>query len=389
MKQLSIGNTGQDNHENEDFFSDMREGFLAANVAAEKCNLLVSMLHHQLKHVSYRTTDPSRSRVLSRDTGSTRLKPKKMLELLQALGVVYKQYVVGLEGRAPTYLKIKEYHSTRESWVQSRRNITVRLLTAILLLHQGLKQSTPDHLAVVDIFLPGFQMSVGSLHAELSLLEEKAESELLFGNFHNQPKSSNTSAGNLSVPQAIIQVGFRLLRYVTPIDLAALNTTEFHLWDEQIRTSGVIRIVLGTLHVIFERGKSLIQRECTYDWWEDTTCSFSGMNTKHVRGWNQKAHEVPKSSPPPPSWEILDCVVGYILSEGMKPKSLLFQHLIHNGLLALLNESSLFRELQRLLCQEMVHKAAAFMGYSAITGEVSPILSIWCKIIQIVQCALR
>jgi hypothetical protein len=389
MKQLLIGNKGHDN-QNESLFADMRESFLAVNVAVEKCNLLVSMLHHQLKHVTYRTTDPSRSRVLSRETGSTRLKPKKMAELLQALGVVYRQYVAGLEGRPPPFLKIKEYHSTRECWVQRKRNITVRLLTAILLLHQGLKQSTPDHLTGVDIYLPGFQMSVDSLRAELSLLESGAESELLFGNFHeNQSKLSSSPTGRLSTSQAIIQVCLRLLRYVTPLDVAALATSEFHLWEEHIRASGVVPLVLSVLQVIFERGKSLIQRECSYDWWEDTTCiSSSGMSSKPAHLWSQRSHEGPGGTSPP-SWEILDCVIEYILSEGMKSKSLLFQNLIRNGLLTLLSESSMFRELQRLVCLETVHRAAAFMGYSALTAEVSSILSIWCKIVQIMQCALR
>jgi hypothetical protein len=383
IKQLSLGNkTKETMHENEDLFSDMREGFLAANVAVEKCNLLVSMLHHQLKHVSYRTTDPSRARVLNRDTGSTRLKAKKMLELLQALAFVYRQYVLGLEGRPPALFKIKEYHSARESWLHCKRSITLRLLTAILLLHQGLKQSIPDNLTAIEIYLPGYRMCVEALKSELSLLGDSAE----FLSDHGHP----AAPGNLSTSQAIIQVSFRLLKYVTPIEVTSLNASQFHLWREHIDTSGVIQIVLGTMHFISEKAKSLIQPECNFTHWDDATCSFTRTNP--ARSEAEGIAHLSKESQGDVSqnaWDIMDSILDYILGEGMKSKSLVFDLLIRNGLLNFLNECSPFLEFQRILSLDSAHKAAALMGYHAQTSEASMISRLWCKVIQVFQCSAR
>lgn len=360
---------------------DTREGFLAANVAVEKCNLLVSMLHHQLKHVSYRTTDPSRARVLNRETGSTRLKAKKMLELLQALSFVYKQYVLGLGGPPPTFFKTKEYQFAKECWVHCQRSITLRLLTAILLLHQGLKQSISDNFTAIEICLHGYQMSVGALKSELSLLTDFAGNDFCIA----------SSPGNLFASQAIIQVSFRLLKYVTPIEVTSLSTSQFHIWKEYIDTSGMIEMVLGTIRFISEKAKSLVQSECNFTHWEETTCSSTPTNHRRPdpEGYPPQQPKEAQGGVSHDSWDIMDSIFDYILSEGMKSKSLVFDSLVRNGLLNFLNECSPFHEYQRILSLESTHKAAVLMGYHAQTCEPSMISRLWCKLIQIFQCSVR
>ena len=60
---------------------------------AEKCELLVSMLHHQLKQVGSRASEPGQSEVRARDIGSMRLTQDKMELLLQKLDGCYHDMI--------------------------------------------------------------------------------------------------------------------------------------------------------------------------------------------------------------------------------------------------------------------------------------------------------
>ena len=134
-------------------------GYCKARVMAEKSELLVSMLHHQLRDVAKRTAHPGRSQVDLRGIGITRLDTTKMTKLLRTLSECYLA-TAQESGLAPDLapglmLSIHSHHSryypetianaseTGASAVMRRlrRAIQLHLLTAMLVTLRGLAQA--------------------------------------------------------------------------------------------------------------------------------------------------------------------------------------------------------------------------------------------------------
>ena len=72
---------------------------------------------------------------------------------------------------------------------------------------------------------------------------------------------------------------------------------------------------------------------------------------------------------------------------------MLFASLLESELLDEICQAPVLLGLQRTLCRENTSlsggQTGAYMGYNAATGEPSALMGAWCKVVQIVQCALR
>ena len=114
-----------------------------ADVAVEKCDLLVSMLHYQLRDVTHRDADPSSSQIAPRE--KIRFDKKKMEGLLHSLEIAFQRLTEGLYIRPPSYTQIDEYAKSSAYWKQYKDKIMLRLLSAKLMLFQALCQSQQAH----------------------------------------------------------------------------------------------------------------------------------------------------------------------------------------------------------------------------------------------------
>eukprot|EP01036_Dinobryon_divergens_P028203 gene28203-37107_t len=142
-----------------------------------KCQLLLSMLHHQLKDVALKTSDPARSAVYNRDSETTRIRQTKLFAYLEILvfscGELNKNLTSLAENLSTPVRKahllllrrfypnlsaedanmMNYYFSTKSkdlntanndnswSWMDSLNVISVRLFTAMLLIVRTLHHS--------------------------------------------------------------------------------------------------------------------------------------------------------------------------------------------------------------------------------------------------------
>jgi hypothetical protein len=380
--------------------------YLGADVAAEKCSLLVSMLHHQLKQVRHRSSDPSQSRVTNRDIRSSRLTPKNMIELLRNIVSAYVMLTDGLSVRPPAFFKIQEYQATKEYWLQSKRNIMLRLLTAQLLLFQTLETSYLQDGPVPssnDVYMSTFRIVVQTLREEF----QEGNSDSLLGEFFEKsacgPRASSATdasaymRGRLSSSQAIMQVCFRLLKCITPRDLSSVRISDYEEWQGETDSSGIVHLLLSALHEMceHERGQANVAAEHTYVKLDEALRLNMGRkgtagdgSTSSRFGVNPLLVKQTKSV----SWWALQCVLDFILYEGTNPTGLLFSSLLSGGLLDVLGSSAVFREMKSVLCESSTlpqHAIAAYMGYNGITGSISSLATAWTKVVQIYQCAVR
>ena len=384
--------------------------YLGADVAAEKCSLLVSMLHHQLKQVKHRSADPSQSKMTNRDIRSSRLTPKNMVELLRHIGKAFVMLTEGLSVRPPAFFQIQEYQATKEYWMQAKRNIMLRLLTSQLLLFQALEISFLQDGPLSssnDVYMCTFRIAVQSIREEF----QEGESALLGEYYDNSTAPTGVSysaggkrdggymRGRLSSSQAIVQVCLRLLKCITPRDVSAIGVSDYEQWEEEMDSSGIAHLLLSALHEMCERGQSKVAAEHDYTKLDDALRSALGARGgahARSRGYGVSTPgRAPAGAPPPPrsvSWWALQCVLDFVLFEGTNTSSLLFASLLRGGLLHVLSESPVFREMKTVLCDTSTLPAAtvaALMGYKGPTGEVSALASAWSKVIQIFQCAIR
>eukprot|EP01038_Epipyxis_sp_PR26KG_P005282 gene5282-7343_t len=80
-------------HLNHHRFDHFIKSPLGCVVLVEKCELLVSMLHHQLKYITHRSSDPSKSNIMSREIGSSRMTQDKMEKRLEMLEQCYHDII--------------------------------------------------------------------------------------------------------------------------------------------------------------------------------------------------------------------------------------------------------------------------------------------------------
>lgn len=385
--------------------------YLGADVAAEKCSLLVSMLHHQLKQVNHRSTDPSQSRVTNRDIRSSRLTPKNMVDLLRNIGDAYVMLTEGLTVRPPAFFKIEEYQKTKEYWLQSKRNIMLRLLTAQLLLFQTLESAFLQDGPLPssnDVYMSTFRIVVQTLRDEF----QEGSSDSLLGEFFENKSTGKVSAGasvesahqqhsgaymrgRLSASQAIIQVCFRLLKCITPRDISSVRISDYEEWQSETRTSGIVHLLLSALYEMCEHTSGLANVASEHSYNKLDASLRLTVGRKGTEGLSLRfgaTPQVPKQYTKSVSWWALQCLLDFILYEGTNPTGLLFPALLSGGLLDVLSMSAVFREMKSVLCDSSTlppHAVAAYMGYNGQTGSVSALATAWTKVIQIYQCAVR
>jgi hypothetical protein len=106
---------------------------LLFQVIAEKVELLVSMIHHQLKDVTLRAADPGKSKVQFKNSSELRMDQNKMEKILTEMSEFYEKFVVSHT--------IKDDNISIEllrSIIIYKRTIKLRILTSILLLLRGI-----------------------------------------------------------------------------------------------------------------------------------------------------------------------------------------------------------------------------------------------------------
>ena len=147
-------------------------GVSTARVLLEKCEILTSMLHHQLNEVLLRTSDPCKSHVDLRHLGSSRLKPEKMKNLLVTLVKCYDVASVGLNDNILLQkynlnnndYRINTNNSNSDNIVNDeckniklllklKSSIQIELFTSFLLILRGIKQMDSSTIKLPNIYI--------------------------------------------------------------------------------------------------------------------------------------------------------------------------------------------------------------------------------------------
>ena len=235
----------------------------------EQCVLLVSMLHHQLKTVNIRTSDPSKSDVVTRELGSMRLTQDKMEILLGRISSCYSHLIYSPSSSHATnkqattattsihmLLHMHTLDATSSSsshddaalllWPWLHRDIALRLLTAmVLLLNSIFTFNSIDelHSKKSELRRNIFQYAIVMIN---NLLAE--EDIGIFGcgegSYHlngdivvgqsNVPSSNARTSDRLSQSQSLVQVSLQLIKLIIPStsgsSTAMISITDTEAW---------------------------------------------------------------------------------------------------------------------------------------------------------------
>jgi hypothetical protein len=235
----------------------------------EQCVLLVSMLHHQLKTVNIRTSDPSKSDVVTRELGSMRLTQDKMEILLGRISSCYSHLIYSPSSSHATnkqatttttttttsihmvlHMHTSSSHDDTELllWPWLHRDIALRLLTAMALLLNSiftfnsidelhskkyeLRRTIFEYaivminnlLAKEDIGIFGCgEGSQHHLNGDIGILGQS-----------NVPPSNVSTSGRLSQTQSLVQVSLQLIKLIIPSisgsSTAMISITDTEAW---------------------------------------------------------------------------------------------------------------------------------------------------------------
>lgn len=283
--------------------------------------LLVSMLHHQLKEISLRTFDPSYSEIHSRDIGNMRLTPSKMTFIVHAINDVCNrmQLLLSTDRMLPTYM---------------------HCYSSLLLLLRALANSSVN--------------GANELPQQLCF-DVYAHASKVFAHLTQQ------TLDDKSVP--LLQVILRIFNVILPRSLLHEGVGDSLQWRDIIEeTSLKARLV-----ILFRATMSFddVVEMHAYSWHLDAMLYPQGSSTAQISITTNTS-----LSPPPPQLKILLSVMDIFIH---KP-SLCFDAEI----LPIILQSRFLSKYQSLLLDDN----NCLMPYHAYNGE--PALSYLCvkKIIQ-------
>ena len=386
------------------------EGVIAhhfgADVAVEKCDLLVSMLHYQLRDVTHRDTDPSSSLIAPRE--NLRFDKNKVELLLGSLEVAFERLTEGLYVRPPAHTQVQDYAASVKYWKQYKDKIMLRLLTAKLMLFQALSQHQQNQTG------QGVHVRSEQRREDCGLSIDSSVCLQTFGNIrvaltavsHDSTSFSDDGTSHdmngIPLSEKIILICLRLFNYISPkrSDLSFENTIS---WRDTMHSSNVGAMLVGIFRNVCTKNVRLVEEQHDYSTWTERwngrlsggafEIDIKGVSDvsriKKTKTSNSSSFDAASEA----NWATLNSILDTFLAEGLCEGSVLFSALLDSDLLVEFCQAPILLELQRKLCRGSSllagHRIAAYMGYNATTGNPSALMGAWCKVVQIFQCALR
>ena len=362
-------------------------GVGAARVLLEKSELLASMLHHQLREVLVRTSDPRRSQVDTRHLGSSRLSPEKMKVLLVSLSKCYTAIMAGLSDH-PVSLMRSTAQSTASKGKQQqmdprhlRRSIQRQLFIALILTLRGIVQldsaplfpgrsrTLPEEEAMNSTVSPTSLIRLQIFRSAMEVVKQESEAE--------------GGLGQDTGPGSLFEVSLRLMRCCLPVQVSGLSLSTALAWRaEAVRPQAPLPAVLMELlqnlsQAALKEGVPALDHDYTL-WGSTTKCGNHGSDMTFLSLID--ASDAPSSSAAALS-AALDIVHGGISSGVLK----LSQAVGVCQILRVFRYLGVFQELQRVLTSQPLSRSAALMGYSSRTGEISDLVKCWERVLNIIS----
>ena len=394
-------------------------GIGAARVVLEKCELLASMLHHQLREVLLRASDPRRSQVDSRNLGSSRLGPEKMKSLLVTLSTCYTAIMYGLED-ANVYqmssinkykLGIKQIDTHPQ---ELRSAIQRELFIAILLTLRGIVQLNASPLfptkygIIEENSLDSSSLSqVGFVRLQIfrlaatALRDQNNQNTAQNGqNGQNSYNRSDTGAGSLFV------IALRLMKCCLPSNINGLSLAVTQAWNAEVLGPHMV-LPLSLTGLLKSLSISAVEegvvfRDHDYSQWAvNTVCGVQGssvaplpqgiekhnvshLSSSSVSSSSTSTSSVSASTSASAIFALLDVIHGG-LSSGVLPLSVMVGKC---GILNVICSLGIFQEMQRVLVTQNPSRSATLSGYSSITGEIADLSNCWERAVDIVYLVL-
>ena len=358
----------------------------AARVVLEKCELLTSMLHHQLREVQLRTSDPKRSQVDSRHLGSSRLSPEKMKILLVNLTKCYKAVMNGLRDRTSsplqsltgvTSFKDAQRNSTPE---QLRRSIQKQLFISLILTFRGMVQ-----LDSAPLFSGGGGQADGGESVSSSLSSSSLVKLHIFQVAHAvlQQESELVGVSTSDIgPGSLFGIALRLMKCCLPVNIDKLSLSTSRAWRAEATRpvkgfSFTLISLLRTLSDLCVGVKSPLYDHNYSLWGRCTVCGPTGSDIAP----DPQGEKVSSTSSLSCALSgVLDILHG-VLSSGVQS---MFEVMDSFNILKEFCALGVFRELQRVLLSQPLSRSASLMGYSSGTGEVSDLVTAWERTVDVV-----
>ena len=358
----------------------------AARVVLEKCELLTSMLHHQLREVNLRTSDPKNSQVDSRHLGSSRLSPEKMKILLVNLTKCYKAVMNGLRDRpcsplqsltGVTNFKDSQRNSTPE---QLRRSIQKQLFISLILTFRGLVQ-----LDAAPLFSGGGGGQEDEGESASSSLSSSSLVKLhIFQLAHAvlQQESELVGVSSDIGPGSLFGIALRLMKCCLPLNIDKLSLSTSRAWRAEATRpiKGFSFTLISLLRTLSDLcvGANGPLYDHNYSLWG--TCTMCGPRGSDIAPDPQGDKVTSTASLSCALSGVLDILHG-VLSSGVQST---FDVMHSVNILKEFCALGVFRELQRVLLSQPLSRSASLMGYSSGTGEISDLVTAWERTVDIV-----
>jgi hypothetical protein len=362
-------------------------GVGAARVLLEKSELLASMLHHQLREVLVRTSDPRRSQVDTRHLGSSRLSPEKMKVLLVSLSKCYTAIMAGLSDHPVSLMRSTAQSIASKGKQQEmdprhlRRSIQRQLFIALILTLRGIVQLDSAPLFPGRSRTLPEEESMNSTVSPTSLIRLQIFSSAM--EVVKQESEAEGGLGQDTGPGSLFEVALRLMRCCLPVHVSGLSLSTALAWRaEAARPQAPLPAVLMELlqnlsQAALKEGVPALDHDYTL-WGSTTKCGQHGSDTTSLSFID--ASDAPSSSAAALS-AALDIVHGGISSGVLE----LSQAVGVCQILRVFRYLGVFQELQRVLTSQPLSRSAALMGYSSRTGEISDLVKCWERVLNTIS----
>lgn len=373
---------------------------------AEKCELLVSMIHHQLKVVAARTSDPSKSVIISRDLGSMRLTQDKMEKLLEKLDDLYRDLIFSATDSS------EDLEGSLDDPQDLKNIVALRLLTSMMLLlnsifafnsaddaHSKLSQRRRSIYLYAVTALKNLTLSHGvAVFSNTSSLDISDLDNIRIDGAAEEskgltaPSSVKDSSNRLSTEQAVAQVCLQIMKLAVPRSSGepVISLTDIAAWRALLVESEAIMLLTQTVQALATATSMMPQWDANYAGWKaheleigvkgSAECSFPAHPSQTV---NAGAYEETKCMLVS-LLSALDAVLG-----GVSAKIITVQNTAPlNTLLQVVVNAPVFRVYQQVILAQPDHIGAVLMGYNSSTTEVSLIAACWIRVINLVEAVI-
>lgn len=379
---------------------------------AEKCELLVSMLHHQLKVVATRTSDPSKSVIVSRDLGSMRLTQDKMEKLLEKLDDLYRDLIFTAADTS------EDLENSLDDPQDVKNLVALRLLTSMMLLlnsifafnsaddvHSKLSQrrrsiylyavTALKNLAQshgVAVFSNTSSLDITDLH-NIHLDGAQEESKGLSMPSVREARAKD-SGNRLSTEQAVAQVCLQIMKLAVPRSSGepVISLTDIAAWRNLLVESEAITLLTQSVQALSSATHLMPQWDCNFSGWKAAELEVGAKGSAEC----SYPTRVAQHSANPATYEETKCMLVSLLSaldavlSGVSAKIITVQNNTAqiNTLLQVIINAPLFRLYQQGILAQPDHVAAVLMGYNSCTTEVSLVAACWIRAVNLVEAVI-